>query len=175
MPNNSILPALPTGSDVFSEAVRSVNRRGFHDTVPIMARRALLMAQCLRLAEEVGECAAMWHGRPGVFAPELVDIAIVLAQISWLTEQQPGTATTAEHSRTVEGMAMAHGELARAIIRCKSTYSEVNARVAEFNALLLDLAEARGIDIEQAIAYKLTEDEQRGHLHGFQPIAEELA
>jgi len=70
-------------NDLQAQAVASVQGRGFYgpDAIPTNAKNPLLMAQFLRLVEEVGELGRALRKDVGT-AEEAADVLVVLYQIS---------------------------------------------------------------------------------------------
>jgi NTP pyrophosphatase (non-canonical NTP hydrolase) len=172
---------LPMGDSWTEKAVRSVYRRGFYGGFPHLAGEPQLMAQFIRLSEEVGEeerarlqmSHTPSHHTAGALAEELADVAIVLAQIAWLTGMEAGVAEAVSHSiRTIEGTTLPAelGELGRALRKAEpGRYEPVHLRIVRMAALCRILASQRGYNLEDLILRKLAQDEERGQLHGHLP------
>lgn len=163
-------PPLPTDDSIPAAAVRSVAARGFYDSTPWAAKQDHVMAQYLRLVEEVGEYHSARvrnrHNRAAQ-AAELADVAIVVAQIAWLTGLRlsslgrmplPGTAFVVEV-----------GELGRALRKWDGSTlgaSTVHLCLMRLSALAYISADQIGQRLDSVILEKLNADEGRGYQHG---------
>ena len=89
---------------VTRRAVHSVKARGFHERAPALAHHSGIMAQLMRLTEEVGELAravrkADWVDIYGdqvadSITSELADVFVVLANVAWMLGVDPTTLET---------------------------------------------------------------------------------
>lgn len=158
---------LPTGDDIASEAVRSVARRGFHDTLPEVARNGFVMAQFLRLVEEVGEyryASSLYSF--GSIESELADIMIVLCQLAWAYGVEPVLLLRkpVEFGRGRQTWATRLEWLARHMR--KNDLDNVRSAIRGIAIQCNEEAAYLKIDLQKAIGAKLKADEQRGRLHG---------
>jgi hypothetical protein len=166
---------LPQTQDVPSEAVRSVWRRGFYDATPMITSNQEIMGQVLRLGEEVAEFGDALRELHGAMAAhtELADVAIVLAQIAWLTGMPSTDLQFDTHGRgTPYGMMSLnheYGELCRALRKYAGDYNPVHLRLVTFANMVGRMAASMQFDLEGMIMEKLTADEKRGRLHAGAP------
>lgn len=159
---------LPNDDSLAAQAVRSVHRRGFYDSAPHVAHDAHLMAQFLRLVEEVGEYqqARTYNAANPEKAKEVADIAIVAYQIAWLT----GAPLDALHRVPLASTTFAAevGTLARALRRWAGRTDDarpITAALQRIVALCHLVAEQMGLRLPELVAEKLAADEQRGYQH----------
>lgn len=145
---------------IFDRAVASVIARGFHTTEPSnhIANR-WLMAQFVRLVEEVGE----WEESQGV--SELADVVIVCAQIAYLLGLELYEDVFIFAPATDGNLPALLGALARGLRKNDATMiaTALSCLIGE----AVGAAKARKIyDLRLVIMAKLNADEKRGFLHG---------
>jgi NTP pyrophosphatase (non-canonical NTP hydrolase) len=160
---------LPVGNGVFSEAVRSVHRRGFYDDVcPIIKQQPMLVAQYGRLVEEMTELdMALSRDPVSRVAEELADVAIVLAQLFFLTDFPLANMYTIG---TNDGIEAEIGELWRWLRHWDGIdWGHVHVQLRIVACAINTLAHNLNIDLESAVADKLLADEKRGRLHAGAP------
>ena len=159
------LPTLPTEDDPASEAVRSVVRREFYVIdLPITGNRAI-MAQFLRLVEEVGEYEfEIEEGNDEAACDELADVFIVMSQIAWLTGMDPAQLWTAKQDIDMFSMSLYVGIVARWLR--KNKLGILHDELQNMAALIHNTARQRNIDFESVVRAKLAADELRGVRHG---------
>ncbi len=165
-----MLHPLPDTDTIAAKAVRSVHRRGFYDSTPHVANDPHVMAQFLRLVEEVGEYQhARLHNSPtDEKAKEVADIAIVAYQLAWLTGVpldmlHRQAAPLASTSFSVEV-----GALARALRKWTGRTldnASIATALARIMALCYITCEQMGQQLAVVVADKLAADEQRGYQH----------
>lgn len=161
---------LPASEHITAQAVRSVYERGFYDSTPPAAKADHIMAQVLRLAEEVGEVHDARRKRlsKDEQATEVADVYIVVCQIAWLTglpgEMQlgrlamPGTNMTIELGALTRALRKWTGELADA--------AAVHYALMRFAGLCYIMSDQCGVNLDERVAAKLGADEKRGYQHG---------
>lgn len=160
---------LPQDETLAAEAIRSVHRRGFYDSAPLAAHNEHLMAQFLRLVEEVGEYqqARTYNAAKPDKAKEVADIAIVAYQIAWLTgaplDMLHGGIQLASTTFAAEV-----GTLARALRTWTGRTADarpITTALQRIVALCHIVAEQMGMRLPDLVAEKLAADEQRGYQH----------
>jgi len=159
----ALLPSLPTGDGVCSDAVGSVWRRGFYDATHTTERYPLLTAQYCRLTEEVGELSEAEENLilSGI-TDELADVMIVLCQMAWLSGMNPDVLLCATTSEIVP-LCVIQSKLYRSIR--KGDEKGISNWIV-FMACQCDrVAKSHGIDLEQAMRDKIARDELRGIRH----------
>lgn len=175
-------PQLPTAEDVYSKSVVSVYCRGFHNFAPALTLEWRIMAQFVRLCEEIAEYSesSQWAPRSDQTKSEIADVLIVLAQIAWLTGMDPAwlqNRPLSNHPEVESSIAKGNimirlGFLARSLRKCKGM-DDRSGKMAIHSALRriarqmhIRAATAGFTDIEAEIARKCAADEERGILHG---------
>ena len=161
---------LPEEDTIAAEAVHSVHRRGFYDSTPPVASDPYVMAQFLRLVEEVGEYQhARLHNAPKEEkAKEVADIAIVAYQLAWLT----GVPLDALHQQAAPlastSFSVEVGMLARALRQWTGRTRDNGAiatSLVRTVALCYITCQQCGLHLASVVADKLAADEQRGYQH----------
>lgn len=173
---------LPTGTDPYSRSVVSVYCRGFHNFAPPITLDWQVMAQFVRLCEEIAEYteSAQWEPRGDKTKSEIADVLIVLSQLAWLTGMSPEWIKyhpmpdnpIAEEQTGKQNIMIKLGYLSRALRKCKGDSDKTG--VMAIHAALRNLARQMHIrcansgfcDIEAEIERKCKADEERGILHG---------
>lgn len=164
MEENSIVYARK--KPLCTECVESVQRRGFHDNPPPAARYPQLMAQFLRLVEEIGE----WEEAhpPETAIGELADVYIVLCQIAHLLDMADSAVDGIQPAgpASVEDVGELRNKLARAL-RAHDDGWHLRAQFAtkQLLAQVLSWAAWAKVDFPATVRTKLAADEQRGQLH----------
>ena len=165
---NEDLHPLPDTDTIAAEAVRSVHRRGFYDSTPHVANDPHVMAQVLRLVEEVGEFqhARLYNAPTHEKAKEVADIAIVAYQLAWLT----GVPLDALHPKPLASTSFSVevGALARALRKWTGRTldnASIATALARIMALCYITCEQMGQQLAVVVADKLAADEQRGYQH----------
>lgn len=159
---------LPDDDTIGAQAIRSVHRRGFYDSTPPAANEPHVMAQFLRLVEEVGEYqhARLYNAPTHEKAKEVADIAIVVYQLAWLTgvpldALQPKALASTSFSVEV-------GTLARALRKWTGRTHDnasIAAALTRLAALCHITCQQCGLSLPVVVADKLAADEQRGYQH----------
>lgn len=169
MSTTSDLPALPKSDHISSRAVLSVHSRGFYDTAPIVTSYAHIMAQLLRLGEEVGEVMSARRKRAAkeAQAVEVADVYIVVCQIAWLAGL-PGAMQLGRMAMSGTTLAIEYGELCRALRKWDGSMANVTGvhyslmRLAGLCYIMVDQCGQR---LEALVDNKLAQDELRGYQH----------
>lgn len=166
---DELLPPLPRGDDAASSAIRSVHGRGFYDLSPSLVSDRHLMAQMIRLGEEIGEYREVVRASLNKRAThiELVDVFIVLAQLYWLTGGAVDTMVyTANHMRYAgTTLEIEFGQLCRAVRKANSDFRDIQTRLLRMASLCMKVMEQGGGDFEREVRGKLVSDEARGVRH----------
>jgi hypothetical protein len=164
------LPDAPGTDTIAAEAVRSVHRRGFYDSTPHAANDPHVMAQVVRLVEEVGEYqhARLYNAPNDEKVREVADIAIVAYQLAWLT----GVSLDALHRPTAPlsstSFPVEVGTLMRALRKWNGRTHDNTAiatALTRIVALCYITCEQSGLHLASVISDKLAADEQRGYQH----------
>lgn len=169
--------ALPGGVDPYSASVRSVWKRGFHAVPPPAATNWRIMAQFIRLAEEIAEFTEsnLWEPRSDKTRDEIADVLIVLAQLAWLTGMEPSqlaarpkiASSTVETEPHKRNLVIVLGTLARALRKVSEDKSAVHAAIGLLAQQMHHRCVTAGFkNIETIIVEKCAADEGRGKLHG---------
>lgn len=170
-------PRLPGRVDPYSMSVHSVWARGFHDFPPPAATNWRIMAQFIRLTEEIAEFTEsnLWEPRSEKTRDEIADVLIVLSQIAWLTGMD--TAALAARPKTANSevepephkrnLVIVLGALARALRKMNQDTHAVHSAIESLAQQMHYRCVTAGFkDIESVILAKCAADEQRGKLHG---------
>lgn len=161
---------LPEEDTIEAQAVRSVHRRGFYDSTPFVANDPHIMAQVLRLVEEVGEYQhARLHNAPkNDKAKEVADIAIVAYQLAWLT----GVPLDALHRPASPLASTSFSVEVSALMRALRKWDGVTSHntaiataLTRIVALCYESCEQAGYPLAVTVSEKLMADEQRGYQH----------
>ena len=170
MSTTSNLPALPANDHISSKAVLSVHSRGFYDTAPVVTSYAHIMAQLIRLGEEIGEVMSARHKRAAreAQAVEVADVYIVVCQIAWLTGL-PGAMQLGRMAMPGTTLSIEYGELCRALRKwdgslCNAT--GVHYALMRLAGLCYIMVDQCGQRLETLVDGKLAQDELRGYQHG---------
>lgn len=161
-------------NDLRREAVESVQRRGFYDFLPPVTlgtfdEAPTILAQFLRLVEEVGEFMASRMSSEESQHDELADVAIVWCQLANLTGYPVKMEFRAQTYPQTQHLIMQLGQLARALRKLTDTdceagqFGSIHPALAEMERTIMTLAPGNFDDIVRA---KLAADEKRGVLHG---------
>jgi len=158
---------LPVGDDAYSQAVKSVFKRGFHDKPAGMSDDWMMMSQYLRLVEEVGEFqeAVMWQPSSDAARQELADVMIVLCQIAWLAGMDPAELGNGED---VQKRAFHYGvgHLARCLRKAtESDPSDVQHAIRALAYQVHLRAKQLEMEIGEVMRAKCGADEGRGYRH----------
>lgn len=167
---------LPGGGGVFAESVRSVARRGFYDVAPVVVGDVRIMAEFLRLVEEIGEFgleAAMGEAANlDSLADEAADIIIVSSNLFWLAggdidgflpdgeANAPGG--LAEVARDLPVMV---GMLARSLRDTSAGYAPARERLGRIMGTAWHFMAGVNGSPSERVREKLQRDERRGRLH----------
>lgn len=169
--------ALPGGVDPYSASVRSVWKRGFHAVPPPATTNWRIMAQFIRLAEEIAEFTEsnLWEPRSEKTKDEIADVLIVLSQLAWLTGMDVSSlaarpvvaSSTVETEPNKRNITIVLGTLARALRKMNQDTHAVHAAISSLAQQMHFRCKTAGFkDIESVILAKCAADEQRGKLHG---------
>lgn len=153
---------------IFDRAVQSVFDRGFHTVIPAPnICNPRLMAQLVRLGEEIGEFEEAKSKAEAVL--ELADVVIVCAQIAWLLgiglNESIFRASALDAS-----LPMAFGTLCRGLRKNDPTMIDVSLRLLVASSVAL-ARENECADLCAVIETKLSVDERRGWMHSGNPRA----
>lgn len=168
----SLLLTIPDGDTWPERAVASVHRRGFLGGYPHLCEDCLLMAQVLRLAEEVGEVEAAKRasGHGPAWVEELADVAIVCAQVAWLTGMDLPSLAAPQTQLAGTTLPIELAKLMRSLRKAApGSYGEIHAGLQRMVWVAKTLAAQCGAQLAPIITAKLEADEQRGQLHGSAP------
>lgn len=171
------LPELPARTNPYGASVHSVCQRGFHNFPPSATTNWRIMAQFIRLTEEVAEFteANLWEPRSEKTRDEIADVLIVLSQLAWLTGMEPSqlaarpavTSSTVETEPNKRNITIVLGTLARALRKMNQDTHAVHAAISSLAQQMHFRCKTAGFkDIESVILAKCAADEQRGKLHG---------
>lgn len=171
------MPALPGRTDPYSASVRSVWERGFHDFPPPATTNWRIMAQFVRLTEEIAEFTEsnLWEPRSDKTQSEIADVLIVLAQLAWLTGMDVSTlaarpriaSSMVETEPNKRNLVIVLGTLARALRKMAEDKNAVHAAIGSLAQQMHHRCVTAGFkDIEAVIMGKCAADEKRGKLHG---------
>lgn len=171
----STLPALPNNDHISAQAVVSVHARGFYDTTPVATGYAHIMAQMLRLGEEIGEVMNARHKRQPKpeQAVEVADVYIVVCQLAWLTGL-PGAMQLGRMAMPGTTLSIEYGELCRAVRKWDGSLANatgVHYALMRLAGLCYTMSEQAGAKLEDTVTAKLTTDETRGYQHGAARLA----
>lgn len=163
------LPGVPDNDHISAQAVRSVYNRGFYDSTPPVAKRDHVMAQFLRLSEEVGEVMEARHRRApkDEQATELADVYIVVCQLAWLSGL-PGAMQLGRLAMPGTTLPIELGHLARALRKWDGTLSQatgVHYSLMRLAGLCYTMSDQCGVKLEERVSQKLGQDEARGYQH----------
>lgn len=156
-------------TDWASRAFVSVYNRGFHvaDNVPDFCRSQRMMAQFVRLVEEVMEWAGAIERKEGL--SEAADICIVAANMGAIIDcnvaDAMNYATGKNVSQALDGVARAlrsRGDSMIAEHALGNALRDLVAAVAQWARLY---AQASPAELVATVEAKLRNDEQRGVLH----------
>lgn len=166
----------PEGCGIFSDAVRSVGRRGFHQRAPELFSDSIMSAQIAWIVAEAAEYETHWRaGERHKAAVELADMAIVAAQIAWLLGEDPDAL---EKARWIKlpgtTLLQAVGQIAHWATKTYDlTPNEIDPiwkATLNLQALVYTIAAQRhGMDadaLHDLIMQKIGGDEKRGKFHG---------
>jgi len=160
-----MLPELPTNDSVYAQSIRSVERRGFHNTPSSLFHDPLLMAQYARLNEEMNEyLAAIDNDWPRhLILSEAADVVIVAHQMFWLLDGGDFLALNIIYNAR------------KSLVECRE-YIDRSLRGDSIDkcryAIVLLIEEmycrvdrVRTGKLDEMIVYKLAADEKRGYQH----------
>lgn len=161
--------------------VRSVKVRGFWLVVPEATKQPLLMAQFLRLAEEVGEFvqadilyratppAAEVNGHAAKkLLEEAADVLIVWSQVAALIGMHNDEICISAVSGSWNP-SIVLGEIGRALRKSKEHYIAAFLPMRQLVRLVYQTVRpllAEPADLHGCVLAKLEADERRGYLHG---------
>lgn len=165
----SKLPALPGNDHISAQAVVSVYKRGFYDSTPIATSFSHIMAQVLRLGEEIGEVMSARHKRAPKpeQATEIADVYIVVCQLAWLTGL-PGAMKLGRMAMPGTTLSIEYGELCRAVRKWDGSLGNatgVHYALMRLAGLCYTMSEQAGAKLEDTVTAKLRTDETRGYQH----------
>lgn len=175
--------------------VTSVRGRGFWEYVPQICagegNSQVIMAQMLRLVEEVGEFSAASTNADSTLlqtVEELADVAVVWSQLAALTGLEGAMIERARNEWAAGAQPPFRGDLAQHVGRLARALRKVSGGdydeswppllallwVIEDTArhLLTFASESSELyDFDNIVLRKLAADERRGHLHGANGVA----
>lgn len=160
---------VPAGEHITAQAVRSVHARGFYDSTPPAAKADHIMAQVLRLAEEIGEVSDARRKRltKDEQATEIADVYIVVCQLVWLTGMSPSM-QLGRLAMPGTNMSIELGELTRALRKWSGAIADaaaVHYALMRFAGLCYTMSDQCGVKLEERVAEKLGADGRRGYQH----------